>query len=76
MVPAVLKLTIGGSAGSYRVSAEVGDKRGSDDLAPLPENLRGNLESLQEAILRTTESLRDRSRSRGRPIESSVCSSR
>ena len=69
MASAVLKLRITGSPGAYTVSAEVGDKRESDPLAPLPDNLRENLQPLQDAILRTTNSLRNRASTRKQLID-------
>src|ERR1700730_7203211 len=67
MDSAILKLRITGAAGVYRVLAEVAGKQGSDNLAALPPTLRESLAPLQEAMLRTTDSLRDRGQMRGRP---------
>jgi len=60
MATAVLRLRITGSPGAYTVSAEVGDEQESDTLGALPDKLRETLQPLQEAILLTTESLRNR----------------
>jgi CHAT domain len=65
MDSAVLKLCISGSPGAYRVSAEVNGSQASDDLGALPGDLKESLAPLQEAILRTTESLRDQAQDRG-----------
>jgi hypothetical protein len=67
MASAVLRLHITGSRGAYQVSADIGDKRESDTLGPLPDKLRENLQRLQEAILFTTESIANRAPTRPRP---------
>lgn|SRR6516164_1483838 len=68
MATAVLRLRITGSPGAYTVSAEVGDEQESDTLGALPDKLRETLQPLQEAILLTTESLRNRALARAHPI--------
>jgi len=68
MGAAVLRLCITGSSGTYTVSAEVGNNRDSDTLGPLPDKLRENLERLQEAMLLTSESLRNRTPVRAAPV--------
>src|ERR1700730_4118184 len=67
MASAVLRLHIAGSAGTYKVSAEIGDKRESDTLGSLPDKLRKNLQRLQEAMLLTSESIANRAPTRRRP---------
>jgi hypothetical protein len=62
----VLKLRITGSAGTYKVSAQVDGDPATDDLGPLPEQLAEHLATLQESILRTTESLHNRADNRER----------
>ena len=64
----VLRLRITGAPGAYKVSADVGGNEASDDLGQFPEKLRENLQPLQEAILRTSESLRTREPIRQRII--------
>jgi hypothetical protein len=62
MARTVLKLRVTGTGGTYRVAAETDSEQASDDLGPLPDKFTESLASLQDAILRTTESLRDRAR--------------
>jgi hypothetical protein len=59
MASPVLRLHIAGSRGAYTVSAEAGESKTSDTLGDLPDKPQ-NPQLLQEAILRTTGSLRDR----------------
>jgi hypothetical protein len=72
MASSVLRLRITGSPAAYTVSAEFGDKRESDTLAPLPDKLRENLQQLQEAMLLTTESLSNRAPVRERLINTQL----
>ncbi|HEY7297244.1 MAG TPA: CHAT domain-containing protein [Xanthobacteraceae bacterium] len=62
----ILKLRITGSAGTYKVSAQVDGDPATDDLGPLPEQLAEHLATVQESILRTTESLPNQAESRER----------
>jgi CHAT domain len=72
MTSGVLKLRIGGTAGHYRVSGEIDGTSRDDDLGDLPEKpekMRESLSALQEAILRTTASVRDRAQVNLRPTK-------
>lgn len=60
MASTVLKLRITGTAGAYKVSAEVAGRQATDDFADLPNDFTKNLQLLQDAILRTTQSLGER----------------
>jgi hypothetical protein len=66
MTSGVLKLRIGGTAGHYKVSAEIDGTSTDDDLGRLPEQMR-DLPALQEAILRTTASVGERAQVNLRP---------
>ncbi|MEA2941953.1 MAG: hypothetical protein QOD09_2482 [Bradyrhizobium sp.] len=63
----VLKLRISGTVGAYKVLAQLGDKTAEEKLGDLPENFRDKLAPLQQSILRTTNSLRSRLSSPGKP---------
>jgi hypothetical protein len=70
MASTMLKLRITGTAGGYKVAAEVAGKQTTDDFASLPNDFSKNLQLLQEAILRTTQSISDRMQMRRRsPVE-------
>jgi CHAT domain len=60
MASTVLKLRITGTAGEYKVGAEVEGRQATDDFANLPTDFAKSLPFLQEAILRTTQSVSDR----------------
>jgi hypothetical protein len=60
MASTVLRLRITGTTGAYKVGAEVGGRQTTDDFANLPTDFAKSLQLLQEAILRTTQSVGDR----------------
>jgi CHAT domain-containing protein len=64
MASTVLKLRITGTRGEYKVGAEVEGRQATDDFADLPTDFAKSLHLLQEALLRTTQSVSNRMRMR------------
>src|SRR5438874_10622803 len=60
MASTVLKLRITGTRGEYKVGAEFEGKQATDDFADLPTDFPKSLQLLQEALLRTTQSISNR----------------
>src|SRR5262245_13154109 len=60
MASTVLKLRITGTAGTYKVAADLARKTATDRFANLPPDFTKNLQLLQDAILQTTKSISDR----------------
>jgi hypothetical protein len=60
MASTVLKLRITGTRGEYKVGAEVEGRQATDDFADLPTDFAKSLHLLQEALLRTTQSVSNR----------------
>jgi hypothetical protein len=60
MASTVLKLRITGTRGEYKVGAEVEGRQATDDFADLPTDFAKSLQLLQEALLRTTQSVSNR----------------
>jgi hypothetical protein len=60
MASTVLKLRITGTRGEYKVGAEIEGKQATDDFADLPTDFAKSLQLLQEALLRTTQSVSNR----------------